>query len=100
MYGNSTFHDKALRADLLLIRDSVYVLPLYGAIRRLSLVCSAQASGEETAGLSNTVNAVTFGALTVGGFFTGIICNYIGVRWTLVIGTLGYAPYAGQSPGS
>ncbi|EHY59864.1 Notoamide biosynthesis cluster protein O' [Exophiala dermatitidis] len=52
------------------------------------------ASGEESAGLSNTVNAVTFGALTVGGFFTGIICNYIGFRWTLVIGTLGYAPYA------
>lgn len=56
-----------------------------------------QASGEETAALSNTVNAVTFGALTVGGFFTGIICNYIGVRWTLVIGTIGYAPYAGMS---
>ncbi|EXJ93161.1 hypothetical protein A1O3_01718 [Capronia epimyces CBS 606.96] len=52
------------------------------------------ASGEETPALSNTVNAVTFGALTVGGFFTGIICNYIGVRWTLVIGTIGYAPYA------
>jgi MFS family permease len=33
--------------------------------------------------------------MTVGGLFSGIICNRIGVRWTLVIGTLGYAPYAG-----
>ncbi|KAJ5498941.1 hypothetical protein N7453_007992 [Penicillium expansum] len=53
------------------------------------------AAGEETASLSNVVNAVTFGALTVGGFFTGIICNKIGTRWTLALGTLGYAPYAG-----
>ncbi|CAI7644290.1 unnamed protein product [Penicillium crustosum] len=52
------------------------------------------AAGEETASLSNVVNAVTFGALTVGGFFTGIICNKIGTKWTLVLGTLGYAPYA------
>ncbi|KIW10692.1 hypothetical protein PV08_11656 [Exophiala spinifera] len=52
------------------------------------------ASGEETPALSNTVNAVVFGSLTVGGFFTGILCNYIGVRWVLTIGSLGYAPYA------
>jgi len=55
-----------------------------------------QAGGEETPELSNAVNAVTFGAMTVGGFFTGLICNKIGIRWTLIIGTLGYAPYAGK----
>ncbi|KAH8699120.1 major facilitator superfamily domain-containing protein, partial [Talaromyces proteolyticus] len=27
------------------------------------------------------------------GFFSGAICNRIGVKWTLIIGTLGYAPY-------
>lgn len=59
------------------------------------LTSNTKAAGEETASLSNVVNAVTFGALTVGGFFTGIICNKIGTRWTLVLGTLGYAPYAG-----
>ncbi|KAL2421664.1 hypothetical protein ABEF95_008396 [Exophiala dermatitidis] len=53
-----------------------------------SAVNGLGASGEESAELSNTVNAVTFGALTVGGFFTGIICNYIGFRWTMVIAAL------------
>ncbi|KAJ5877799.1 hypothetical protein N7455_001264 [Penicillium solitum] len=61
---------------------------MFGALNGLG------AAGEETASLSNVVNAVTFGALTVGGFFTGIICNKIGTRWTLVLGTLGYTPYA------
>ncbi|KAJ5895278.1 hypothetical protein N7495_006969 [Penicillium taxi] len=61
---------------------------MFGALNGLG------AAGEETASLSNVVNAVTFGALTVGGFFTGIICNKIGPRWTLALGTLGYAPYA------
>ncbi|EED17188.1 conserved hypothetical protein [Talaromyces stipitatus ATCC 10500] len=32
--------------------------------------------------------------MTVLGFISGLVCNRIGVRWTLVIGTLGYAPYA------
>ncbi|KGO41575.1 Major facilitator superfamily domain, general substrate transporter [Penicillium expansum] len=64
---------------------------MFGALNGLG------AAGEETASLSNVVNAVTFGALTVGGFFTGIICNKIGTRWTLALGTLGYAPYADPS---
>ncbi|TQB74920.1 hypothetical protein MPDQ_003951 [Monascus purpureus] len=53
-----------------------------------------KAGGEESASLSNVVNAVTFGALTGGGFVTGIICNTIGPQWVLVLGTLGYAPYS------
>ncbi|KAL2218993.1 major facilitator superfamily domain-containing protein [Thermoascus aurantiacus ATCC 26904] len=61
---------------------------MFGALNGLG------AGGEETPELSNAVNAVTFGAMTVGGFFTGLICNKIGIRWTLIIGTLGYAPYA------
>ncbi|OKL64524.1 hypothetical protein UA08_00757 [Talaromyces atroroseus] len=52
------------------------------------------AAGEESATLSNVANAVVFGVMTVGGFVSGIICNRIGVRWTLLLGTLGYAPYA------
>ncbi|GAM43120.1 monoxygenase [Talaromyces pinophilus] len=51
-------------------------------------------AGEESTTLSNVVNAVVFGTMTVLGFISGIVCNRIGVRWTLVIGSLGYAPYA------
>ncbi|KAL2841589.1 major facilitator superfamily domain-containing protein [Aspergillus pseudoustus] len=52
------------------------------------------AGGAESPTLSNIINAIVFGVLTVGGLVSGIICNNIGVRWTLVLGTLGYAPYA------
>ncbi|RAO69467.1 uncharacterized protein BHQ10_005479 [Talaromyces amestolkiae] len=51
-------------------------------------------AGEESTSLSNVVNAVVFGTMTVLGFISGMVCNRIGVRWTLVIGSLGYAPYA------
>ncbi|KAL3494743.1 hypothetical protein BJX62DRAFT_234032 [Aspergillus germanicus] len=52
------------------------------------------AGGAESPTLSNIINAIVFGVLTVGGLVAGIICNKIGVRWTLILGTLGYAPYA------
>ncbi|CRG88311.1 UNC93-like protein C922,05c [Talaromyces islandicus] len=63
---------------------TAFCLPgMFGALNGLG------AAGEETATLSNIANAVVFGVMTVGGFFSGIICNRIGVRGTLVIGTFG-----------
>lgn len=62
----------------------------------VSEITIIQAGGAESPTLSNIIDAIVFGVLTVGGLVAGIICNKIGVRWTLILGTLGYAPYAGM----
>ena len=52
------------------------------------------AGGSASDTISNAANAIVFGVLAVGSPFVGVVCNIIGPKWTLVIGTLGYAPYA------
>ncbi|KAL4782875.1 major facilitator superfamily domain-containing protein [Aspergillus varians] len=42
----------------------------------------------------NTANALTFCLMVLSCFFGSIIVKYIGIKWTLIVGTLGFAPYA------
>lgn len=44
--------------------------------------------------LVNTANALTFCLMVVSCFFGSVVVRYIGIKWTLIVGTLGYAPYA------
>ncbi|KAJ5907640.1 hypothetical protein N7495_000322 [Penicillium taxi] len=50
--------------------------------------------GEEKPYLVNTANALTFCLMTVSCFFGSVVVRFIGIKWTLIIGTMGYAPYA------
>jgi len=55
---------------------------------------SLGAGGEEKPYLVNTANALTFCLMVVSCFFSSVIVRYIGIKWALIFGTLGYAPYA------
>ncbi|CAG8249968.1 unnamed protein product [Penicillium olsonii] len=50
--------------------------------------------GEEKPYLVNAANALTFGLMVVSCFLSSVIVRFIGIKWTLIIGTMGYAPYA------
>lgn len=50
--------------------------------------------GAEKPYLVNTANALTFCLMVVSCFFGSVVVRYIGIKWTLVVGTIGYAPYA------
>jgi MFS family permease len=50
--------------------------------------------GEEEPYLVNAANALTFGLMVVSCFFSSVIVRFIGIKWTLIVGTMGYAPYA------
>ncbi|KAJ6030597.1 uncharacterized protein N7446_000339 [Penicillium canescens] len=50
--------------------------------------------GEEKPYLVNAANALTFGLMVVSCFFGSVIVRFIGIKWTLIVGTMGYAPYA------
>lgn len=55
---------------------------------------SLGAGGEEKPYLVNGANALTFCLMVVSCFFSSIIVRKIGIKWALVFGTMGYAPYA------
>ncbi|KAL4869859.1 hypothetical protein BDV12DRAFT_208182 [Aspergillus spectabilis] len=42
----------------------------------------------------NTANALTFCLMVLSCFFGSVVVKFIGIKWTLIIGTMGYAPYA------
>ncbi|KAL2867370.1 DUF895 domain membrane protein [Aspergillus lucknowensis] len=42
----------------------------------------------------NTANALTFCLMVVSCFLGSVVVRLIGIKWTLIIGTMGYAPYA------
>ncbi|KAL4948161.1 hypothetical protein BDW69DRAFT_203739 [Aspergillus filifer] len=44
--------------------------------------------------LVNTANALTFCLMVLSCFFGSVIVKFIGIKWTLIVGTMGYAPYA------
>ncbi|KAH8424462.1 DUF895 domain membrane protein [Aspergillus melleus] len=44
--------------------------------------------------LVNTANALTFCLMVVSCFFGSVVVRFIGIKWTLIVGTMGYAPYA------
>ncbi|GAD93853.1 DUF895 domain membrane protein [Paecilomyces variotii No. 5] len=50
--------------------------------------------GDETPYLVNAANALTFCLMVLSCFFGSVIVRYIGIKWTFIIGTMGYAPFA------
>ncbi|KAF4119337.1 Ion channel regulatory protein UNC-93 [Geosmithia morbida] len=72
-----------------LVAATAFTCPgVFGALNGMG------AGGGASPDISNAANAIVFGVIAVGSLFAGVICNRISPRWTLVIGTLGYAPYA------
>ncbi|KAI9700234.1 MAG: hypothetical protein M1820_006902 [Bogoriella megaspora] len=61
---------------------------IWGAMNSLG------AGGEEKPYLVNGANALTFCLMVVSCVFSSIVVRFIGIKWTLIIGTMGYAPYA------
>ncbi|KAE9974457.1 hypothetical protein BLS_003109 [Venturia inaequalis] len=61
---------------------------IWGAMNSLG------AGGEEKPYLVNGANALTFCLMVVSCFFSSVIVKRIGIKWALVFGTMGYAPYA------
>ncbi|PWY87399.1 DUF895 domain membrane protein [Aspergillus heteromorphus CBS 117.55] len=50
--------------------------------------------GSESPYLVDAANALTFGLMVISCFFGSIVVRWVGIKWTLIIGTVGYAPYA------
>ena len=61
---------------------------IWGAMNSLG------AGGEEKPYLVNGANALTFCLMVLTCFFSSVVVKAIGIKWTLIVGTLGYAPYA------
>ncbi|KAJ7512477.1 major facilitator superfamily transporter [Mycena galericulata] len=55
---------------------------------------SLGAGGEESPQLVNAANALTFCLMVVSCYFSSAIVGYIGIKGALVVGTVGYAPFA------
>lgn len=55
---------------------------------------SLGAGGEEKPYLVNGANALTFCLMVVSCFFSPILVRRIGIKYALIFGTMGYAPYA------
>lgn len=55
---------------------------------------SLGAGGQQSPGLVNAANALTFGLMVLSCFFTPVLIKYIGIKRALIFGTAGYAPYA------
>lgn len=55
---------------------------------------SLGAGGQEKPYLVNAANALTFCLMVVSCAFSSTIVKYIGIKWALIFGTMGYAPYA------
>lgn len=50
--------------------------------------------GDESPYLVNAANALTFCLMVLSCFFGSVVVRYIGIKWTFIIGTMGYAPFA------
>jgi hypothetical protein len=55
---------------------------------------SLGAGGEEKPYLINGANALTFCLMVVSCFFSPVLVRAIGIKYSLIFGTLGYAPFA------
>jgi len=55
---------------------------------------SLGAGGQATPYLVNAANTLTFCLMVLSCFFSGVIVKGVGIKWALIIGTVGYAPYA------
>lgn len=61
---------------------------IWGAMNSLG------AGGEEKPYLVNSANALTFCLMVVSCFFSPILVRLIGIKYALIFGTMGYAPFA------
>ncbi|KAL0060419.1 hypothetical protein AAF712_012788 [Marasmius tenuissimus] len=61
---------------------------MWGALNSLG------AGGAQKPYLVNTANALTFCLMVLSCIFSSVVVRWIGIKWTLIIGTIGYAPYA------
>ncbi|KAI9172801.1 MFS transporter [Paramyrothecium foliicola] len=61
---------------------------IWGAMNSLG------AGGAQKPYLVNTANALTFCLMVVSCWFSSALVHYVGIKWALLFGTLGYAPYA------
>jgi MFS family permease len=61
---------------------------IWGAMNSLG------AGGAATPKLVNAANALTFCLMVVSCYFSSALVHYIGIKGALIIGTIGYAPYA------
>ncbi|KAL2217900.1 DUF895 domain membrane protein [Thermoascus aurantiacus ATCC 26904] len=50
--------------------------------------------GEQEPYLVNAANALTFCLMVLSCYFSSVIVRWIGIKWTFIIGTMGYAPFA------
>ncbi|KAI9061564.1 MFS general substrate transporter [Trametes sanguinea] len=68
----------------------------FATVGMFSAVSNLGAGGLSDITLSDTSNGVLYGCFAVTGLVSGGICNLLGPRLTLFIGTLGYALYVGS----
>ncbi|QIW96395.1 hypothetical protein AMS68_001913 [Peltaster fructicola] len=61
---------------------------IWGAMNSLG------AGGQQSPTLVNAANALTFCLMVVSCFFSSVVVRYIGIKGALIVGTIGYAPYA------
>ncbi|KAK3319395.1 major facilitator superfamily domain-containing protein [Apodospora peruviana] len=72
-----------------MVAGTAFTCPgIFGALNGMG------AGGGASPDVSNAANAIVFGIIAIGSLFVGAICNHISPKWTLLIGCLGYAPYA------
>ncbi|CAD0047834.1 unnamed protein product [Aureobasidium pullulans] len=50
--------------------------------------------GQQSPSLVNSANALTFCLMVLTCLFSSVVVRWVGVKWALIIGTLGYCPYA------
>lgn len=50
--------------------------------------------GEQSPWLVNSANALTFCLMVLTCTFASVFVKYIGIKWTLILGAAGYAPFA------
>ncbi|KAI1496940.1 major facilitator superfamily transporter [Biscogniauxia marginata] len=61
---------------------------IWGAMNSLG------AGGAASPQLVNAANALTFCLMVVSCYFSSAIVHYVGIKGALILGTIGYAPYA------
>ncbi|RDW85259.1 putative DUF895 membrane protein-2 [Coleophoma cylindrospora] len=82
-WNHSTFY------NALILGICNFLAPgIWGAMNSLG------AGGEEKPYLVNGANALTFCLMVVSCIFSSVIVKHIGIKYALIFGTLGYAPYA------
>ncbi|EXJ79873.1 hypothetical protein A1O3_08158 [Capronia epimyces CBS 606.96] len=61
---------------------------LWGAMNSLG------AGGQAKPYLVNAANALTFCLMIISCYFSSALVRLVGIKWALIFGTMGYAPYA------